>query len=87
MDRHESERPAALQRAQPKPSIAVLPFANMSGDSEQEFFVDGLTEDIITALSRISALWVIARTSTFPYKDKPTDVKRVASHVNLKFVA
>ena len=53
-----------------KPSIAVLPFANMSGDPEQEFFVDGLTEDIITALSRISALWVIARTSTFTYKGK-----------------
>src|SRR5262249_890602 len=51
-----------------KPSIAVLPFANMSGDPEQEFFADGLTEDIITALSRVSNVWVIAHTSTRTYK-------------------
>ncbi len=69
-----------------KPSIAVLPFVNMSGDPEQEFFVDGLTEDIITALSRISALWVIARTSTFTYKGKPTDVKRVAKELGVRYV-
>jgi TolB-like protein len=69
-----------------KPSIAVLPFVNMSGDPEQEFFVDGLTEDIITALSRISDLWVIARTSTFTYKGKPTDVKRVASDLGVRYV-
>ncbi len=69
-----------------KPSIAVLPFANMSGDPEQEFFVDGLTEDIITALSRISALWVIARTSTFTYKGKPMDVKRVANELGVRYV-
>jgi adenylate cyclase len=65
--------------AQPaKPLIAVLPFVNMSGDPEQEYFSDGLTEDIITALSRISALWVIARTSTFTYKGAPTNVDRQA---------
>jgi adenylate cyclase len=69
-----------------KPSIAVLPFANMSGDPEQEFFVDGLTEDLITALSRISALWVIARTSTFTYKGRPTDVKRVAKELGVRYV-
>ncbi len=69
-----------------KPSIAVLPFANMSGDPEQEFFVDGLTEDIITALSRISALWVIARTSTFTYKGKSMDVKRVARELGVRYV-
>jgi TolB-like protein/class 3 adenylate cyclase len=69
-----------------KPSIAVLPFANMSGDPEQEFFVDGLTEDIITSLSRISALWVIARTSTFTYKGKPTDVKRIGQDLGVRYV-
>jgi adenylate cyclase len=69
-----------------KPSIAVLPFANMSGDPEQEFFVDGLTEDIITALSRISAFWVIARTSTFTYKGRPTEVKRVARELGVRYV-
>ena len=79
--RSNLESPAAT-----KPSIAVLPFANMSGDPDQEFFVDGLTEDIITALSRISALWVIARTSTFTYKGKPTDVKRIAQDLGVRYV-
>jgi adenylate cyclase len=69
-----------------KPSIAVLPFVNMSGDPEQEFFVDGLTEDIITALSRISALRVIARTSTLTYKGKPEDVKRIAKELGVRYV-
>jgi TolB-like protein/DNA-binding SARP family transcriptional activator len=69
-----------------KPSIAVLPFANLSIDPEQEFFVDGLTEDIITALSRISALWVIARGSTFTYKGKPTNVKQVAQELGVRYV-
>ena len=69
-----------------KPSIAVLPFQNLSADPEQEFFVDGLTEDIITALSRISALWVIARGSTFTYKGKPTDAKRVAKELGVRYV-
>ncbi|QIG48597.1 adenylate/guanylate cyclase domain-containing protein [Nordella sp. HKS 07] len=69
-----------------KPSIAVLPFTNMSGDAEQEFFADGLTEDIITALSRISGLWVIARTSTFTYKGKPVDVERVARELSVSYV-
>ena len=53
-----------------KPSIAVLPFTNMSGDPEQEFFSDGISEDIITVLSQISDLLVIGRNSTFAYKDK-----------------
>ena len=69
-----------------KPSIAVLPFVNLSADPEQEFFVDGLTEDIITALSRISALWVIARGSTFTYKGRQTDVKRVAQELGVRYV-
>ena len=62
-------------RVSDKPSIAVLPFANMSGDPEHEFLADGLTEDIITALARLSWLFVIARNSTFVYKNKPTDVR------------
>ncbi len=78
--------PIRSLRSRDKPSIAVLPFANMSGDPEQEFFVDGLTEDIITALSRISALWVIARNSTFTYKGKPIDVKRVAQELGVRYV-
>lgn len=69
-----------------KSSIAVLPFKNMSGDPEQEFFVDGLTEDIISALSRFSGLWVIAPTSTFTYKAAPIDVKRVARELGVRYV-
>jgi class 3 adenylate cyclase len=60
-----------------KPSIALLPFQNMSGDPEQEYFTDGMVEDIITALSRIRWLFVIARNSSFTYKGRPVDVKRV----------
>src|SRR5262249_28288446 len=59
-----------------KPSIAVLPFANMSGDPEQEYFADGMVEEIITALSRIRWLFVIARNSSFVYKGRAADVKR-----------
>ena len=62
-----------------KPSIAVLPFTNMSNDPEQEFFSDGITEDIITALSKISSMLVIARNSTFVYKGKAVDVSRLAA--------
>ena len=69
-----------------KPSIAVLPFTNMSSDPEQQYFSDGLTEDIITALSRISGLLVIARASTFTYKDRPTDVKRIARELGVRYV-
>jgi class 3 adenylate cyclase len=60
-----------------KPSIAVLPFANMSGDPEQEYFADGMVEEIITALSRIRWLFVIARNSSFSYKGQAVDVKQV----------
>ena len=59
-----------------KPSIAVLPFVNLSGDPEQEYFVDGLAEDIITALSRISAFFVIARNSSFTYKGRVVEIGR-----------
>jgi len=61
-----------------KPSIAVLPFANMSGDPEQEYFTDGMVEEIITALSRIGWLFVIARNSSFNYRERSVDVKQQA---------
>jgi adenylate cyclase len=69
-----------------KPSIAVLPFENMSGDPQQEFFADGVTEDIITALSRVRWLFVIARNSTFTYKGQPADVKRVSEELGVRYI-
>ena len=69
-----------------KPSIAVLPFANMSGDPEQEYFVDGMVEEIITALSRIRWLFVIARNSTFTYKGRAVDVKAVGRELGVRYV-
>ena len=69
-----------------KPSIAVLPFVNMSGDPEQEFFADGITEDIITTLSRILGLFVIARTSSFMYKGKAIDMKQVSRDLGVRYV-
>ena len=68
------------------PSIAVLPFANMSADPEQEFFSDGITEDIITALSHISRLLVVARNSTFTYKGQAVDVKQVSREQGVRYV-
>jgi adenylate cyclase len=69
-----------------KPSIAVLPFQNMSGDPEQEYFVDGLVEDIITALSRIRWVFVIARNSSFTYKGKAVDIKQVGRELGVRYV-
>ena len=69
-----------------KPSIAVLPFQNMSGDPEQEYFADGMVEEIITALSRIPWLFVIARNSTFTYKGQVIDVKRVGRELGVRYV-
>jgi adenylate cyclase len=69
-----------------KPSIAVLPFANMSGDPEQEYFADGMVEEIITALSRIRWLFVIARNSSFSYKGQAVDVKRVGRELGVRYV-
>ena len=68
------------------PSIAVLPFANISGDSEQEYFVDGMVEEIITALSRIRWLFVIARNSSFTYKRQAFDVKQVGRELGVRYV-
>ena len=69
-----------------RPSIAVLPFANMSGDPEQEYFADGMVEDIITELSRFKRLFVIARNTSFTYKGRSVDVKKVAQELGVHFV-
>jgi adenylate cyclase len=69
-----------------KPSIAVLPFQNMSGDAEQEYFADGMVEDIITALSHFRNLFVIARNSSFTYKGKAVDVKHVGRELGVRYV-
>ncbi|GEP56179.1 hypothetical protein RSO01_33450 [Reyranella soli] len=69
-----------------KPSIAVLPFQNMSADPEQEYFADGMVEDIITALSRTKALFVIARNSTFSYKGKSPDIRQVGRELGVRYV-
>ncbi len=77
--------PAHFMTAE-KPSIAVLPFVNMSGDPEQEYFSDGITEDIITALSQLRWFFVIARNSTFSYKGKPVDVKRIGRELGVRYI-
>src|SRR5262249_49706140 len=89
------DRPAALdirnktsaenQRLE-KPSIAVLPFNNMSGDPEQEYFSDGITEDIITDLSNVSGLFVVARNTAFTYKGKPVKVQQVGQELGVAFI-
>jgi adenylate cyclase len=80
-----SEKASALALPD-KPSIAVLPFQNMSGDPEQEYFADGIVEDIITALSRFRQLFVIARNSTFVYKGRAIDVKQVGRELGVRYV-
>ena len=69
-----------------KPSIAVLPFTNMSGDAEQEYFVDGMVEDIITALSRFDELFVVARNSTFVYKGRAVEIRQVGQDLGVRYV-
>jgi len=68
-----------------KPSIAVLPFTNISGDPEQEYFVDGMVEEIITALSRIRWLFVIAHNSSFAHKGQSLDVKQVGRELGVRY--
>jgi adenylate cyclase len=85
----EYERASVEQMAFPlpdKPSIAVLPFDNLSGDPDREFLADGLTEEIITTLSKVPHLFVIARNSTFTYKGKPVSVKQVAEEQGVRYV-
>jgi len=79
----ESQKPLPLPD---KPSIAVLPFQNMSGDPEQEYFADGMVEEIITALSRNKQLFVIARNSSFTFKGKAVDIKQVARDLGVRYV-
>jgi TolB-like protein/class 3 adenylate cyclase len=79
-------RPAEVLALPDKPSIAVLPFQNMSGDPEQEYFADGMVEDIITALSRFKSLFVIARNSSFTYKGKAVDIKQVGRELGVRYV-
>jgi TolB-like protein len=69
-----------------KPSIAILPFTNLSSDPEQEYFADGMVDDIITALSRFKALFVIARSSSFTYKGRAVDVKQVGRELGVRYV-
>ena len=81
--------PAPLPTALPlpdKPSIAVLPFQNMSGDPEQEYFADGMVDDITTALSRFKSLFVIARNSSFSYKGKSPDIRQVGRELGVRYV-
>jgi adenylate cyclase len=83
----QAAAPAADQSPLPdKPSISVLPFTNMSGDPEQEYFADGITEDIITDLSKVSGLFVIARNSSFAYKGKSPDVRQVCRELGVRHV-
>jgi adenylate cyclase len=82
----ESRAPPPLPGPPDKPSIAVLAFNNMSGDPEQEYFSDGISEDIITDLSKVSELNVIARNSSFTYKGKPVDVKQVGRELGVRYV-
>jgi TolB-like protein len=78
--------PSALLPLPDKPSIAVLPFANLSGDPEQEYFADGMVEEIITALSRIRWLFVITRNSSFTYKGQVIDAKQVGRELGVRYV-
>lgn len=82
--------PSSASAAEPalpdRPSIAVLPFTNLSGDAEQDYFADGMVEDIITELSRFQVVFVIARNTTFTYKGRSIDVRRVAAELRVQFV-
>ena len=84
LEYHNQRRPASARAD--KPSIAVLPFQNMSGDPEQEYFADGMVEEIITGLSRIKWLSVISRNSSFIYKNKPVTVTEVADKFRVRYV-
>jgi len=89
VERPDATTPATVVEPLPlpdKPSIAMLPFDNMSGDPEQEYFADGMTEDIITDLSKASGLFVIARNSSFAYKEKNPDVRQVCQELGVRYV-
>src|SRR5260370_476543 len=84
VDRPSSD--GAASAGQERPSVAVLPFGNMSGDPEQEYFSDGITEDIITDLSKVSGLFVVARNTAFTYKGKSVEAQQVAEHLGAHFI-
>ena len=81
-----ADKPAQQPTLSDKPSIAVLPFQNMSGDAEQEYFCDGLVEDIITTLSKLAGLRVIARNSSFVYKGRSVDVREAAKQLGVRYI-
>src|SRR5262249_44752593 len=81
-----AESKASPTEREHRPSIAVLPFANLSGDKEQEYLADGITEDIITALTRFRWLFVIARNSSFAYKHKSLDAKQIAQELGVEYL-
>src|SRR5262249_19968889 len=80
------ERARSLLMLPDRPSIAVLPFINMSGDPEQEYFADGMAEEVITALSRCKWLFVIAQNSSFIYKGKAVDVREIGHDLGVRYV-
>jgi len=85
---NESPKPLVKESLElpEKPSIAVLPFNNMSGDPSQEYFSDGLTEQIISGLCKIPKLFVIARNSSFAYKDKSISIKQISQELGVKYI-
>jgi TolB-like protein len=85
-DASAAARAASAPTLPDKPSVAVLPFSNLSGDPEQEYFADGMVDDIITGLARINWLFVIARNSTFTYKGRAVDVKQVGRELGVRYV-
>ena len=83
---HENDTEDTIGHAVPSASIAVLPFDNISGDSDQEYFADGMAEDIITALSRFRLFRVISRTSSFIYKGRKVDVRKIGRELGVRYV-
>ena len=82
-----AQRPPANEtKSAPRLSIVVLPFTNLSNDPDQEYFADGITDDLTTDLSRISGSFVIARTTAFTYKGKPIDVKQIGRELGVRYV-
>ena len=86
LSENKATRPRPALALPDRPSIAVLPFQNMSGDPEQDYFADGVVEELITALSRFRQLFVIARNSSFTYKDRAADVKQVGRELGVRYV-
>jgi adenylate cyclase len=86
LSQEESTIASTTPNRDQRPSIAVLPFSNMSGDPEQEYFSDGITEDIITDLSKVSGLWVAARNPVFTYKGKPATVEQIARELGVAYI-